>query len=278
MSELPTVATPDRRGSTGRSAPRRLPAEDELHLWRTSLAPGDARVAELARTLSADERARAERFAAPDDRRRFVAARGTLRELLGRYLDRPPASVAFAYGPAGKPELDGDQNGPDLRFNLAHSGGVALYAVTVDRRVGVDVEALRPLAHLGELSQLVFSDQEREELAAHPPSRRERAFFDGWVRKEAVLKALGHGLGAGLDGTEVSLARGGGRLLRAIDGDAGARAGWTLTSVPMGSRYVAAVAVEGEPGCIVRGRVAASVATGRTARADSRAGRPQSID
>lgn len=261
MIRPPTRATAVGRGPVERPAPTRPPAVDELHLWRASLAPGDARVAELARTLSDDERARAERFAAPDDRRRFVAARGTLRELLGRYVDRPPASVAFAYGPAGKPELDGDPNGPDLRFNLAHSGEVAMFAVTIGRRVGVDVEALRPLAHLSELSRLVFSDREREELWAQPASRRRRSFFDGWVRKEAVLKALGHGLSAGLQATEVSLARRGGRLLRAVDGDARACAGWTLTSVPMGRRYVAAVAIEGGPPRIVRRRVEASGAT-----------------
>lgn len=245
MIRPPARATTVRRGPAERTLPSRLPAADELHLWRASLAPGGARVAELARTLSDDERARAERFVAPDDRRRFVAARAALRELLGRYLERPPASVAFAYGPAGKPELDGDSNGPDLRFNVAHSGEVALYAVTIGRRVGVDVEALRPIAELRELSRLVFSDREREELWAQPAWRRERTFFDGWVRKEAVLKALGHGLSAGLESTEVSLARDGGRLLRAVDGDARACADWTLLEVPMGPRHAAAVASEG---------------------------------
>jgi len=265
--------------ATGRSPPRpRLPDGDEVHLWRASLAPARARVAELARTLSDEERERMARWTAPRDQRRFAVARGSLRELLGRYLDRDPASVAFAYGPAGKPELDGAQNRAGLRFNVAHSGDVALYAVTIGRRVGVDVEALRPLAELSELSRMVFSERERAELWSHPPSRRVPAFFDGWVRKEAVLKALGHGLGAGLDTTEVALARGGGRLLRAVDGDAGACDGWTLASVPMGSRYVAAVAVEGEPPRIVRGRVAASGPTGRTARVGPRTGGPQSID
>lgn len=236
--------------------PLRLPDADELHLWRASLAPTDAQAAELARTLSDEEHARMERLVAPHDRRCFVAARGLLRELLGRYLQRDPASIAFAYGHAGKPELDGARNEAGLRFNLAHSGEVALYAITVGRRVGVDVEALRTLAHLSELSRLVFSERERAELWAHPRSRRQRAFFDGWVRKEAVLKALGHGLRAGLEATEVSLARSDGLLLRAVDGDTRARVAWTLLNVSMGSRYAAAVAVEGGRPRIVRGRIA----------------------
>ncbi len=232
-----------------------LPGPHELHLWHASLRSAGAQLARLERTLARDERERARRFASPHDRRRFVVARGLLRELLGRYLDRDPASVAFAYGPAGKPRLGGAAGAGALRFNLAHSGAVVLYAFAVGRRVGIDVEEVRPLGDLDVLSRSVFSSRERAQLEAHPPSRRSRAFFDGWVRKEAVLKASGHGLGAGPSAIEVSLARRDGSLLRTVYGEVRTRAGWTLRSVPMGPRYAAAVAVEGPELRIDRRRV-----------------------
>ena len=239
----------------------RLPGADESHLWHASVLRTDAQVARLERTLSRDERERARRYAAPRDRRRFVVARGLLRALLGRYLERDPASVAFAYGRSGKPELAGGQNEADLRFNLAHSGGVVLYAFARGRAVGVDVEELRPLDEFDALSRTVFSLREREELQAQPPSRRLRAFFDGWVRKEAVLKGSGDGLGAELPATEVSLARSDGPLPRAVHGDDRARTTWTLRNVPMGPRYAAAVAVAGPQGGTSQGRVAARRST-----------------
>ena len=244
------------RGSAEPTPQPRLPGTDALHLWHASVRRSDAQVARLERTLSRDERERAKRYAASRDRRRFVVARGLLRALLGRYLERDPASIAFDYGPAGKPELVGVQNEADLRFNLAHSGEVVLYAFVRGRRVGVDVEELRPLDDLEDLSRTVFSLRERDELKAHPPSRRLRAFFDGWVRKEALVKASGDGLGADLEAAEVSLARSDGPLLRAAHGDDRARAPWTLLNVPIGPRYAAAVAVEGPHPPSSQGRLA----------------------
>jgi hypothetical protein len=113
-------------------------------------------------TLSDDERARAQRFVFDRDRSRFTVARGVLRNILGRYLQRPPSSIRFGYGPHGKPHLEAPPNQllPTLRFNVSHSADLVLIAVAHDREVGVDVEQIRTDFALDELARRFFSQEE----------------------------------------------------------------------------------------------------------------------
>ena len=139
------------------------------------------------------------------DQRRFTVARGLLRALLGRYLGLPSTALVFGYTERGKPFLTGPAE-PDLRFNLSHSGGQALFAFAWGREVGVDVEAGE---RLGEdwpaIAARYFSAREQAELHALPEHRRRAAFLTGWARKEAYLKATGLGIADGLQKIEVTL-------------------------------------------------------------------------
>ena len=164
--------------------------------------------------LSEDERARAQRFVFDVHRRRFIAARAWLRRCLAERLGRPAASLRFEYGPVGKPALAGTDR---LRFNLSHSGRYALLAVTEGAEVGVDIEHVRPLSDMEALAERVFSAAERAALAAVPADRRVEAFFAGWTRKEAYIKARGEGIGM-LGAIEVALSPGQApRLVRVAD-------------------------------------------------------------
>jgi len=124
--------------------PPLIPDPDEIHVWRAGLDldPGDRE--RLLQTLSADECARSEKYRLKRDGDRFVAARGILRELLGGYLGVGPADLRFRYGPFGKPFLITTPETDDLLFNLAHAEGLAIYAVSRARNVGVDLERVRP--------------------------------------------------------------------------------------------------------------------------------------
>lgn len=111
-------------------SPLPLPAaEGDVHIWRAPLTASEGYVSRMARTLSRDEHARAERFRWSEDHRRFVIGRGLLHAVMAAYLRRAPASLTFRHGAAGKPGLRRDDNGPDLRFNVSRSGDLALIAV-----------------------------------------------------------------------------------------------------------------------------------------------------
>jgi len=198
----------------------------------------------LAQTLSGDEMARAERFRFEGDRRRFIVSRGVLRAILGQYLGIEPSHLNFSYGQHGKPSLAAGFGGDALRFNLAHSHELALYAFTRGREVGVDLERVRPLPDAGEIAARFFSRRENAELEGIPDCRKLEAFFTYWTCKEAYIKATGDGLARNLDQVEVSLAPGPARLL-SVGGALEEAARWSLLAMNPASGYVAAVAFEG---------------------------------
>lgn len=145
---------------------------------------------ELQQTLSSDEIERALRFRAEEDRDLFIVARGILRRILSRYASQPPEKLVFRYGSKGKPYL---RDHPDVQFNLAHSGGLAVYGVSGEE-LGVDIEFVKPLTDWRKISQRFFSAREVEELKRLNPTQQLRGFFSCWTRKEAYIKAIGEGI------------------------------------------------------------------------------------
>ncbi len=153
---------------------------DLVSVWQWDL--DDPALADEA-VLSPAERARAGRFVVAHAKRRFTAGRAALRQTLAPLCGIPAAELELSTGPNGKPFVRG---GP--HFNLAHSGPVALFAVA-DFAVGIDVEERRPLE--AGLANAVFTPAELAYLTVLLPQDRQAAFFRGWTRKEAVIKAQG---------------------------------------------------------------------------------------
>src|SRR5579864_5910598 len=117
---------------------------DEVHIWRSTLDFGPALISRFSGTLSQDESDRAGRYVFDKDRNHFIAARAILRELLGAYLVVLPESLQFEYGARRKPALRAGQHTTDLRFNISHSNGLAVFAFARGRELGIDVEWMRP--------------------------------------------------------------------------------------------------------------------------------------
>lgn len=221
-------------------------SDDDVHVWRASLDPPASVVERLERTLATDERERAGRFRFSRHRSHFIAARGMLRAILGLYLEAEPAALYFQYGPRGKPGLAGDGDDGTLRFNLSHSGELALYAVARGRELGIDVEQIRSDRSDESIARRFFSPSEVEALLALPEGERRDAFFRCWTRKEAYIKARGDGLSLALDQFDVSLAPGEPATLLRTRQDAADAARWSLRDLPAGPGYAAALAVEGK--------------------------------
>lgn len=216
---------------------------DEVHVWRAFLDEPPEAVAQYRGVMSPDELERAARFHFEKHSLHFVVARGALRMLLGRYLGRPPESLRFEANDYGKPSLRGAEA---LRFNLSHSHGIALYAFTLGRELGVDVEYVREDFDGLQIAGRYFSPREVEALTALPDGVRRRAFFECWSRKEAYIKARGLGLSMPLDSFDVSLAPDEpAALLRADEAWTGGRP-WSLVELRPGDEHVGALAVEGD--------------------------------
>ena len=220
-------------------------APDEVHVWRVALNQPAPQVQNLWQTLVAEERVRAMRFYFPRDREDFIVARGVLRALLGGYLKRHPSELCFSYSSYGKPALTTESGGATLCFNLSHSHGLALYAIAHRRRLGIDVEWIRPDLADEQIAKYFFSPREIAALCALPHELQTEAFFLCWTRKEAYIKARGEGLSFPPDQFEVSLIPGEPATLLCTQGDPHEAARWSLQELVPGPGYVAALAVEG---------------------------------
>jgi 4'-phosphopantetheinyl transferase len=121
-----------------------------------------------------------------------AAAHHARRQILGRYLDREADSLVFGLHPGGKPLLEGPDQG--LEFNLSHSRGVGLLAVTVGAHVGIDIEIERDINDPLRIARRVMTRAEVDLLAGLDATARQQAFLDLWTRLEARQKALGRGV------------------------------------------------------------------------------------
>lgn len=192
--------------------------EEEVHVWYASLGGDPQLPGRLLPLLSSDERQRAERFYFEADRQRWIAARGTLRILIGRYLDLEPQALKFTYGPFGKPGLDEASGARSLQFNVSHSEDFGVWAFARSQPVGVDAERIRSVTDENRFAAQLFSPAESALLESLPELDRVPAFFTLWTAKEALLKAAGLGLTMPLDRIEVSLGADGSPRLVSIDG------------------------------------------------------------
>lgn len=218
--------------------------ESDVHVWRMGLNPAAERVAQLRAALSAEEAEHAARLRFEKHRRRYTVYRGAQRVILARYLATPPHRLTFAMTAAGKPYLE-DRDGRQLVcFNLSHSGELAVLAVARDRRVGIDIERLRPLDGCEQLAMQFFSAEETAALRALPAAEQCRAFLNGWTRKEALVKALGEPVAYPLARPVVSLQAAGARGQSLIEAQLTAD-DWSLCPFTPAPDYVGALAVEG---------------------------------
>ena len=219
-------------------------ARGEVHVWRANLDQAPSRIQDFLLTLAADERARAQRFYFERDRDHFIVARGVLRAILGRYSSRAPEGLSFTYGAHGKPALAGASGAEAIRFNVSHSGEVALYAVARGVEVGVDLERIRFDVSAAEIAERFFSRREVEMLRALPADAQRDGFFRCWTRKEAYIKARGEGLSLPLDQFDVSLAPGEPAELIGTRPDPAEASRWSLEEIIPAPGYVGAVAAE----------------------------------
>jgi 4'-phosphopantetheinyl transferase len=214
---------------------------DEIHVWQSHLVVDATSRSLLHSYLSEDENERAARFKFDRDRDRFIAARGTLRTLLARYLRKQPKDLQFLLGSEGKPALAPESAGT-LSFNLSHSEDVAVFAFGWNRNIGVDVERVRPDVGYEDIANHHFSTREIQSLARLPRQQRVEGFFLCWTRKEAYIKAVGGGLQIPLDSFDVSLEPGNpARFLGGVDSS------WRISSLTAGNEYPVALAYDGLP-------------------------------
>jgi 4'-phosphopantetheinyl transferase len=240
-----------------------LPA-DRTHVWRADLRCLHGGVPHLRDLLSADERARVNRFQFEADRNRGIVARALLRLLLGHCLDCSVEYLTFATDRFGKPTLLAPAMA-SLQFNVSHSGDYILIALNRRHAVGVDVERIRTDLAIEEIAQRFFSPRERRDLSALTPQERPGGFFTCWTRKEAYLKARGDGLTVPLAAFDVTLRPGDDVRLIETRHDINDVHRWTLSALDCGDDYRAAVVIAGQDAALDCWEWPAAIGSGEAA-------------
>ncbi len=167
--------------------------EGNLHVWLADLSFSPEETLTFSGLLSDTEIERSKGYRLGIDSSRFIARRGILRLLLGRYLQISPGAVNLITGKHGKPRLSGDHLDKPIEFSVSSSSSMALFGFSLNQPVGVDIERVDlDFDYQGVISSY-FLDAEQEWLQSLQPSRRRSAFYLSWVRKEAYLKGMGIG-------------------------------------------------------------------------------------
>jgi 4'-phosphopantetheinyl transferase len=233
----------DTCGLSGFGEELALPISGQVQVWRRELSPDAGDLRALHEILSADEKARSSRFLLEKPRHEYIATRGTLRRLLASHLSCDPRDVAFAYAPSGKPCLDGQFRSSGICFNVSHTDGLAVIALSWKGEIGVDVERLRSDRDPRNIARRFFSQREQDQLLGLSGSELHEAFFRCWTRKEAYIKACGEGLALPLDSFDVEFAAGKPPALLATRPDPSIVDHWQLYDLPVGPGYAAALAL-----------------------------------
>ncbi len=214
-----------------------------IHVWRFDVDVAPESLAALEETLSELERERAEKFTFYRDRCRFVAGRGFLRAALSDYISVKPGEVEFQYDDRGKPRLGPPFDNSGIHFNLAHSEGLALLAITTIGPVGIDLEHIRLFPDVDDVILKFFSPREGELFRRLPPEHKPSVFFSLWTHKEAFLKATGAGITRLLPQVEFSFRPMSPPRLRTIVGDLEEASRWSMHDLALAPGFAAALAI-----------------------------------
>lgn len=245
LSSRQFANAPGSAGWSHASGIRCLPS-GRVDIWKVNLDSSDAANDGNVgfSVLSTDEVARANRFHFEKDRNHFSRCRSALRQLLADYLELRPDVIRFEYSANGKPHIIASQNARALRFNVSHSGGMALIAIGCEHRLGVDVEKIRTDVDTEALAERFFSTRERAALHALADELRVAGFYACWTRKEAFLKATGDGLSFPLADFSVTTDPFLNPVLDEVRDDEELPGNWLLKDINVPEGFRAAIAVD----------------------------------
>ncbi|MCC5791940.1 MAG: 4'-phosphopantetheinyl transferase superfamily protein [Legionellaceae bacterium] len=139
--------------------------------------------------LDAGEQNKAAKLILEDDRHQWVVAHGQMRLILALYVGMKAQDIPLIQKRGEKPFIQDSM----IKFNLSHSKGYALLAVTNTGEVGIDIEFKRENIKLERTSHSTFSAIEKAEILEVEGAARVERFYNCWTRKEAFIKAIGLG-------------------------------------------------------------------------------------
>lgn len=173
-----------------------MSGSNEIEIWHGKVTAEDAHYQAYWRVLDEAEQTQAQQFKNALHHKRYVEVHGQLRNLLAQMLNQSPEKLSIKKAEHGKPYL---ADYPELAFNLSHSADRLMIAVGWNCQLGVDMEICKQRINLSGLANKCFAEEELAYWTQLPETQKNQVFYRFWTRKEAFVKATGHGIASGLN-------------------------------------------------------------------------------
>ncbi|MEO6695102.1 MAG: 4'-phosphopantetheinyl transferase superfamily protein [Ignavibacteria bacterium] len=213
--------------------------ENEIHVYKIRFDKSEDEISRLTNLLSDDELEKAKKYKFKKLSDNYITARGTLRKILGRYLKVLPSIPQISYKEKGKPFIKND----DIKFNLAHTKDIAVYAFTKSDEIGIDVERIREMPDALQIANRFFSLDEYIALKEINNEQMNYTFFNCWTRKESFIKAIGEGLTYPLENFSVSSKPGDEPRILWLKNKENEVNHWALHNVEIGNEHIASLSI-----------------------------------
>ena len=169
---------------------------NEVEIWHGYVTSEEAHYQAYWRVLDEAEQTQARKFKNALLHKRYVEIHGRLRNVLAQTLNESPEKIRIKKAEHGKPYLP---DYPELVFNLSDTADRLAIAVGWNCQLGVDIEICKQRINLSGLVDKCFAEEEAAYWANLQEAQKNLEFYRFWTRKEAFVKATGHGISLGLN-------------------------------------------------------------------------------
>lgn len=170
--------------------------DSKLHIWLVNLTLSDEQSEMALSWLNSYQRDKYKRRRGARAKQVYLAGRYHLFQFLSIYTGLPPSEIKLQYSRLNKPYLNGPYG--QLEFNFSDTsteqGHFGLFAFTIGRAVGVDIESINRQSTFEQIAKRRFTPVELSYVTDADGIVMQDRFLSIWTRKEAFGKALGKGI------------------------------------------------------------------------------------
>ncbi len=217
--------------------------EHSCAIYRIDLSTPPLELASAWCLLNPEEQRRAQGFKLPIHHDRYVQSHAVLRMILAHHTKINASQIEFTINRYGKPSLMYSDAKSPINFNLSHSHELAVVAVSIDKKVGIDIEFVNEQIDFENIAKHSFTVHECEYLFNQPLNRQRAAFFQLWAYKESFVKAIGKGFSLPLNQFKLELTD---DLLAHLDEqsyESNDNYRWSMGRLPCDANYAAALTI-----------------------------------
>ena len=216
----------------------------EIHIWSSLLDQPEDLINLFHTSLSKEEKDRISKYKFKLLRDRQTVSKGLLKSFISSYLNIGTGEINFVQNEYGKPSLTPELNEIDLHFNISHSEHFGMFAFTIGKQLGIDIESVQEITNLNQIVDLCFSDSEKEWFYNSDPGLKKELFYKVWTGKEAYIKAIGKGLSFPLKEIEFKINSNNSIEFQNVHGDLPYRGKWNIFTFNPHPNFISSLVVE----------------------------------